>query len=489
MKKTDILIFMSDQHTPYYSSFYGNNVDTPNLDALCLDGTRFDEAYTSCPLCVPARMSMLSGQRAAKTGIFTNADTLADLTPTFLHHLVEAGYETVLAGRMHFVGQDQRHGFTKRIAPDMTPVTWNRPVSKLKNERGVHQRNFLGTFASDVVGGGESPVLQYDEMVIDSILNYLSEPHDKPQCIIVGTYGPHFPYVAPKELYMKYQDRVNIPNTFYDKPYKEIPFLKNKYQANLTEEMALACQTAYCGMIENMDRQIGQVRQAFNEFVQKRGSKQVFCYLSDHGDHAGDRRMLGKMTFFEKSSKIPLIIAGDKIQKNKIIKESVSIMDIGPTMLDLAGSNPMPNIDGVSLYNYLHRSDYTLTRPVVSEFLEKDELDNYCYSIMIKQGPWKWICYHGYENHEMLFNTLDDPDEQNNLIEKEKNIADQLRTYAGNISNPNLYEQEQKYHKYRTELLKQYEIAIEYNEKERWQDNPESAKVLPEISIPKNERG
>ena len=117
MKQPDILIFMTDQHTPYYSGWYGNNVDTPNLDALVQEGTAFDEAYTSCPLCVPSRVSMLSGKRPANTGVFTLTDALPDMTPTFLHHLVLQGYETVLVGRMHFIGFDQRHGFTKRIAP------------------------------------------------------------------------------------------------------------------------------------------------------------------------------------------------------------------------------------------------------------------------------------------------------------------------------------------------------------------------------------
>ena len=115
MKQMDVLFFMSDQHTPYYSGFEGHNVDTPVMDQLCAEGTRFAQAYSTCPLCVPARLAMLSGLRPAKTGIFTLDDALPDLTPTFLHCLVAQGYETVLVGRMHFLGRDQRHGFTKRI--------------------------------------------------------------------------------------------------------------------------------------------------------------------------------------------------------------------------------------------------------------------------------------------------------------------------------------------------------------------------------------
>ena len=86
--RPDILLFMSDQHAPQFMAGAEMEVDTPNLDALRREGTSFSEAYTACPLCVPARMAMLSSMRAARTGIFTNNDALPDTLPTFLHHLV-----------------------------------------------------------------------------------------------------------------------------------------------------------------------------------------------------------------------------------------------------------------------------------------------------------------------------------------------------------------------------------------------------------------
>ena len=123
----DILLFISDQHAPQYQADGQMPVDTPNLAALREQGTAFDAAYTPCPLCVPARMAMLSGLAPHHTGIFTNNDTLPQTTPTFLHAMAAAGYETVLVGRMHFIGPDQRHGFTRRVAPDFTNSGWVRP--------------------------------------------------------------------------------------------------------------------------------------------------------------------------------------------------------------------------------------------------------------------------------------------------------------------------------------------------------------------------
>ena len=483
MEKTDILVFMTDQHTPYYTGYYGDNVDTPNLDKMCSQGTRFDEAYTACPLCVPARMSMLSGRQSSNLGIFTNFDALADITPTFLHNLVISGYETVLAGRMHFVGADQRHGFTKRIAPDMTAVTWRRPVEKLREERGVFSRTFAAGFSGEAVGGGESPVLYYDEMVIQSVLNYLNEPHEKPQFIMVGLYAPHFPYVAPKQLFEKYIERVHLPKTFYTSKYHEIPVLEAKRQKRLTEEVALACQAAYCGMIENMDRQLGIVMKAFEEFVESRGNKKICCYLSDHGDHVGDKRMLGKQTFFEKSAKIPLIFTGDGIKSGKVVTDAVSIISLGPTILEIVGARPMEYTDGESLADYLTKKGVSHNRHVVCEFIERGNDGDYIYAIMVKQGDWKWIGYHGYEEHEMLFNTKDDPDEQFNLVNEKSQMAEKLRNYGKQVANPEQVEKEHAYHAYRTEIFRKVEDQTGYCEDERWQENPETAKGMPEIAF------
>ena len=107
MKQPDILLFMSDQHGADYCSWGDVKVDTPTLDAIRKTGTVFENTYTSCPLCVPARISFMSSKLPSDTGCYGNQDALPDITPCFTHALVAAGYETVLAGRMHFVGEDR----------------------------------------------------------------------------------------------------------------------------------------------------------------------------------------------------------------------------------------------------------------------------------------------------------------------------------------------------------------------------------------------
>jgi choline-sulfatase len=123
MAKPDILIFFSDQHSAALAGFAGDRVvRTPNMDKLAADGTVIKSAYTPCPLCVPARAAFLSGLLPEKTMCYTNGNVLPGDHATFIHSIAAEGYDTVLCGRMHFMGEDQRHGFTKRLVGDMTPL-------------------------------------------------------------------------------------------------------------------------------------------------------------------------------------------------------------------------------------------------------------------------------------------------------------------------------------------------------------------------------
>jgi len=123
----NILILMADQLTTRALSAYGNGVvRTPNLDRLAAQGVVFDSAYCNSPLCAPARYSLMTGQLPSTHGGFDNAAPLAPEAVTFGHYLRHAGYRTILAGKMHFIGPDQLHGFEERLTTDIYPAdfTW-----------------------------------------------------------------------------------------------------------------------------------------------------------------------------------------------------------------------------------------------------------------------------------------------------------------------------------------------------------------------------
>lgn len=476
MTRPDILLFLSDQHHAGYAGYAGHAiVRTPNLDRLAAEGTAMRSAYTSAPICVASRMSMLTGRMPEKTGVYTNEGAIGGDQTTFLHGIAAAGYETVLCGRMHFLGEDQRHGFTRRIMGDLTPLFWGR-YGAARSDLGP----YVGTMAGQslkIIGGGTSPVLEYDKAVIEAALNYLDQDHDKPQCIVVGTYGPHHTFVAPPELYAYYKEKADIPASYISRD--EHPILSGMRKPGLTEEVLLKLRAAYFGMIETIDRQVGEVREAWDRYLTRRERKGVFVYMSDHGEQAGEHGLIGKSTFYEGSAKIPVVAAGDGIAAGQAVYEPVSIMDIGPTLCDFAGAPTPPRPDGISLKNRLAGNGEQADRMIVSEFMYFQE-EEMVPGRMLRQGKWKYMEYCGCENSSQLFNLAEDPQELTNVYAQESEVAARFREHLRDTWPVTAIMEHYRERREHHELLAQWGKAVDVPEPERWVVT-ESATRLPVI--------
>ena len=140
MKPPNVLLVMADQLVPFLTGAYGHGVvHTPALDRLAAEGIRFDAAYTPYPLCSPARAALVTGAYPSTLGCYDNASILPSDEPTVAHYLTNAGYETVLSGKMHFVGADQLHGFRRRLTTDVGGK--DRGVVVAAERRGVGARD------------------------------------------------------------------------------------------------------------------------------------------------------------------------------------------------------------------------------------------------------------------------------------------------------------------------------------------------------------
>lgn len=422
MNKPDILVFLSDQHSYATTGFGGNAVvRTPCLDAIVREGVSFDCTYCACPLCVPSRMSMLSGILPSESGIFDNSGALPSDQATFLHALANVGYETVLCGRMHFLGPDQRHGFTKRIAGDITPLTWGNK-HRMQSELGVFNGSLAEKGCLKIAGSGTSPVLEYDKMVINQALEYLSQSHEKPQCIVIGTYAPHFPYVAPEEVFEHYLHIIQVE----ENEHPLHPALKHKQQ-DCDKDTLKRIVAAYYGMVETMDRQIGLVYERWQSYLAQNDRKGVFAYLSDHGDMLGDRRLFGKKSLYDNSSRVPMIFVGDHILQGKRMVEPVSLLDVGSTLCNLAGTDVPPLGNGISLVPWLSGCATKKSRYVISEVLDKNDKE-IVLGRMVRQGRWKLISYKGYEGDDCLFDLETDAKEARNCIKENPAVYQELQT-------------------------------------------------------------
>lgn len=481
-KAFDILIYMSDQHAADVAGFMGDTmVRTPNLDRIAAKSTVFTNAYTSCPLCVPARASFMTGRMPSQIGVFGNDDAYGSQNPTFVHSLGINGYETVLCGRMHFIGGDQRHGFEKRIAGDICPSLWGDNFSK-RDDMGDYRNTFAQKTCLQVIGPGDSPVLAYDRYVAETALDYLSQNHDRPQMMVVGTYGPHFPYAADEEK-MEYYRKV-LAGTCREEQIGEGSEAVREKMQYPEEPDLLEVRAAYYAMVETMDEQVGQVYDAFLDYVSQSGRPGIFIYLSDHGDQIGYKHLFGKQTFYEYSAKIPMMIQIEGTEAKRY-EDPVSIMDLGSTLCGLTGSPIPPLWEGEDLSAGV-RGEAPLKRgkPVVSEFFDRGGgLQR--MGLMIREGDFKYISYEGDVIEELLFCMEKDPEERTNLAGKEP-IAGHFRQLAKAESarrKPSW--QLWKEQKTNSQFLKQWGSCYPELDSEMWLPPADSVHVRPENKRPR----
>ena len=458
----DILLYMSDQHAYQLQGYAGNPVvRTPMLDELAAQGTVMTNAMTSCPLCVPARASMISGLLPSNNGVLFNFNSLHSDQATFLHSLTLSGYETVLCGRMHFVGPDQRHGYAKRIAGDRTPVFHNGvPDQGMKAGNAV--KGFDENSSVYYMGGGDSPVLAYDRYVVAKALAHLAGNYDKPQFLTVGAYGPHFPYVAPKNRYDYYYDKVTLDGARAVEA--EHPVLTGKL-CETDPDVVRAARAAYYGLTETTDENVATVYRAFRDYVERNGHEGIFIYVSDHGDMNGEKGYYGKQVFYDPSIHIPFLITGDGIPRGKKIDSPVSLMDLGPTVCELAGAKVLKG-DGKSLLPIITGGKEDTDRIVVSEqYMYLPEGDT-CLGRMVRYQNWKFITYSGFEGHDQLFDCQNDPSERSNIISQHPAVASLLKAKTEEYKDYDTIMVHENW------VMEQLKILMKCNyddEQERWQ--------------------
>lgn len=470
----DILLYMSDQHSHRVQGWSGDSIiRTPNLDRIAAAGTVMTRAITACPLCVPARAAMISGQLPSNNGVLFNFSSLPSDQATFLHSLSVAGYETVLCGRMHFVGPDQRHGYARRIAGDRTPVFHNRVPEPCRPDglptrvTGYDENNSVR-----YIGPGDSPVLAYDRYVVEHALEWLSQDHDKPQFLTVGTYGPHFPYVAPPDLYEYYYDRVDLSDV--DLPFEGCDALEGKMRET-DPKVTRAARAAYYGMVELQDRHIGAVYDAFQAYLARTGHEGVFLYVSDHGDMNGTHGFYGKQVFCDPAVHIPFLVAGSGIVADARIDSPVSLMDVGPTVCALAGAEILPG-DGRDLSAQLASGADDPDRMVVSELYTYLARGGSSLGRMVQWRNWKYFAYTGFAGQEFLFDCDADPAEQHNSIREQPELAARLRAKAAEYKS---YDQIMVHERWVMQQLRLLFNCRFDDNRERWQCPP-----LPELENP-----
>ena len=477
-KRPNILLILSDQHNPHVIGCAGDEaVRTPYLDELAAQGVTFDSTYCPAPLCVPSRMSLMTARHPSDNEVWTNAEMLASDIPTFAHALGAAGYEVVLGGRMHFVGPDQRHGFERRLIGDVLASFPGGPGPDL----GTVPLSTTGPSRESVLiaGPGRTAYQAYDDAVTAACEEFLRSPRpkgDRPFCLVAGFVLPHCPFICPREDYEYYYDRVTLPRPGPDAhPFIRMFRTTRGIAEPFSDEEIRRARAAYYGLVTYLDRLAGRLLDA----LRASGSHErtVAIYASDHGEMAGEHGLWWKSNFHEGSVRVPLIASWPgHFPEGERRREVVSLSDLGPTFIDLAGAEPLPDVAGESLL--------PLMRGEASDW--RDEAFSELYDRMtgtpmrmVRRGPWKLSLYHG--SGCQLFNLEEDPEERNDRAEDPScaSIRDDLLTRVSEGWDPERVAETVRRRGVGSTLLRAWTKATRPPDPDFWQAPPGS-NVFPE---------
>jgi choline-sulfatase len=418
-RRPNVLLVMADQLAAGWLPAYGHAaVHAPNLTALAEGAALFESAYCPAPLCAPSRAGLLSGRLPSRAGVFDNAAELPAAVPTLTHQLRAHGYYTGLVGKMHFVGPDQLHGFEERLTADIYPgdldwtPDWRLPASE--------QLPWYHTMEPVLEPGVAVASMQqdYDDEVafraVRKLFDLAREDRERPFFLTVSFSNPHDPWELRSQYWDLYdRDAIELPAVpripleEADPHSRRLRAMCGVDDVDLSAEQLRAARHGYYAAISYLDERVGDVLGALREAQFE--SDTIIAFTADHGEMLGERGLWYKMSFFEQSARVPMLIHVPGGESRRVA-EPVSLVDLAPTLLELAGA-PWPaehaeDLDGTSLVGLMTGEAATRPGVVLAEYLAEGVN---APVVMVRGGRHKLIACPG--DPDLLYDVAGDPAE------------------------------------------------------------------------------
>lgn len=430
----NLLFILSDEHDPRYMGCSGADwMHTPNLDRLAQRGTRFTNAYTPSPICVPARAGLATGRWTHHTGYWDNAIAYEGRWTSWHHRLAQAGVRTESIGKLHYRQASDPTGFGAQHEPlhilDGIGLVWGSVRSPLPATRGRSP-------IFDELGAGESSYNRYDQRVADLACDWIRERGhesgreggDAPWALFVGFVAPHMPLVVPDEWLSKYP-LDGIPASKLSGPddvrHPWVERLKRHWDHDAalgTDDRRRLARACYFGLISFMDAQVGRLLSVLKE--QGFEDTTTVIYSADHGDNLGARGLWNKSTLYRESTSVPMILAGPGIPQASVRHTNVNLVDVYPTALAACQVPVLEeerDLTGTSLVTLAAQPD----DPARLGFSEYHAVGSASAAYMVARNGFK---YHHYVGHAPeLFHLDSDPEECINLA-GDPRYADELES-------------------------------------------------------------
>ena len=416
-KPLNVLFLIADDLNCDLHCYGHPQVQSPNIDRLAARGVRFENAYCQYPLCNPSRASFLTGRRPDATKVWNNAihfrDAIKD-TQTLPQLFQKHDYFVARVGKLYHYGVPKQIGTSGFDDPPSWQQVINpkgRDVAEEDKIFSLVPGNFGGTLSWLSAEGTDEE--QTDGIAADEAIKLLEAHKDKPFFLAVGFYRPHTPYVAPKKYFDLYplekiplpqhsaDDKTRTPAAAYGSAKKE--------QEKMTDVQRREAIQAYWASITFMDAQMGKVVNALDRLGLAENT--VIVMTSDHGYHMYDHGLWQKMSIFENSAHVPMIVAAPGAKGNGQSTKSLSgLIDLYPTLADVCGLEWPKYLDGTS-----QKSALTDPKTPVKEvaFTQVQRGNFMGYSVRTLQH--RYILWGDGSQGEQLYDMQADPHETKNL--------------------------------------------------------------------------
>jgi iduronate 2-sulfatase len=421
--KPNVLFIISDDLNNFLGAYGDPRAKTPNLDKLAARGVRFDRAYCTFPLCGPSRNSMLTGLYPNTTGILRNAEIFRQTIPSHVslpQAFRQHGYFAARLGKLY------HYGVPRSIGTDGhdDPGSWELELNPVGVDR-LEEEPQIFTLTPGQFGGTlswhaspKSDRFHTDGLLASDaewVLERCAKQKDRPFFLAVGFFRPHTPYVSPQPyfgLYRRQDMPVFPPVETFRTP--ELPAAAlgsaKKEQAKLTDELRRECVQAYYASISFMDAHVGRVIAALDRLGL--ADNTIIVFTSDHGYHMGEHGLWQKMSLFEESARVPLLIVAPGVTKpGTVAKSPVSQVDLYPTLAELCGVKTPANLHGQSLVPMLANPSAAGRGWALTQVTRGNRFFGYT----LRTARWRYTEWDEGNRGRELYDHDADPREQKNL--------------------------------------------------------------------------
>ena len=382
---------------------------TPNLDALAAGSVRFANAYTNNPVCCPARSVMWSGTYTHHCEAWNNYKGLEPDAPTFRTRFDDAGYLTQTFGKTDYLSG--RHTVRARV------TAWTRAACILRPAYRMPP--------PQVIEDDRERVHETDLADVDRSVGFLEEraaQPDRPFMLYLGIRAPH-PAFTTSRRYLDLIDEAGVDVPAPDEALEHHPVFHYRktvmpWMHGRDDHAVRTVRRIYFAMIAEVDAMVGRVLAALDDLGLTDSTWVIFT--SDHGEMALEHGDWYKMCLYEPSARVPLIIRAPG-GAPATVEDLVSLVDLYPTLMDIAGLTHPEELDGHSLMPLLRGAPAPRPDWVLSEFHDTPMSTGV---FMLRRGHWKYVAYVGCE--AQLFHLGEDPGELHNLAAERPDVAREM---------------------------------------------------------------